>query len=226
MIIFTTQLILMAVTSFLNLPKTALRCKSPVCKACGLYLNQLPVIDAPQKSNIFWVGLSAVQLNDNEIVRIPLSPSTRSGGLIHQIEEPFYQKTGFYKTNLVKCLPLKNDKIRYPLEDEMEKCYPNFEFELEVLQPKLVFLLGKQVASFVFKKKLGIPAILPDDFRYTGSLMNGVLYVPVHHPSFILVYKRKQVATYINNIQALFSIHKTKPTSRVSHKKMTTLVEE
>ena len=184
-----------------------------VCKACGLYMNQLPVLDFLKHSHIFWVGLSAVQF-DEGVEHLPLSPTTRTGALINTIEEPLVDNLSFYKTNLVKCVPLKEDgKIRYPIEHEMEKCYPNFEFEISVLNPSIVFLLGKQVAIFVMKR-MGVKEIfLSEDFEYKAFEINGIFYVPVHHPSFILVYKRKQLNLYIKNIQIIcknLSVSKTK----------------
>lgn len=174
-----------------------------VCKACGLYLNQLPVLDFLKYSNIFWVGLSAVQF-DEGVEHLPLSPSTRTGALISTIEEPLKDEISFYKTNLVKCVPLKDDgKIRYPIEHEMEKCFPNFQFELDTLNPAVVFLLGKQVSTFVMKK-LGVKEIsLPENFKYKPIEVNGTFFLSIHHPSYILVYKRNQLQNYIKNIQSI-----------------------
>lgn len=183
-----------------------------VCKACGLYLNQLPVLDFLKQSHIFWVGLSAVQFEEG-IEHLPLSPSTRTGALISSIEESLKDEISFYKTNLVKCLPLKHDgKIRYPIEHEMEKCYPNFQFELDALNPSVVFLLGKQVSSFVMKK-LGVKeSNLPDNFKYKSTVVNGIYFVSIHHPSYILVYKRKELNNYVKSIR---SICKTMAESQV-----------
>ncbi|MDX2046612.1 MAG: uracil-DNA glycosylase family protein [Chitinophagaceae bacterium] len=177
-------------------------CTNKVCKACGLYLNQLPVFDVANKSHIFWVGLSAVQF-DESIERLPLSPNTKSGALINEIEKPLRENISFYKTNIVKCLPLKDGKIRYPLEHEMEKCFPNFEHEINELSPSIVFLLGKQVATFVLKK-MGIDDfILSDDFKYDVFEFGETLFIPVHHPSFILVYKRKFLNKYTSALQLI-----------------------
>lgn len=174
-----------------------------VCKTCGLYLNQLPVLDFLKNSHIFWVGLSAVQF-DEGIEQLPLSPTTRTGALISTIEETLKTEISFYKTNLVKCVPLKDDgKIRYPIEHEMEKCFPNFQFELDALKPSVVFLLGKQVATFVMKK-MGVKAItFPENFKYKPIEINNTFFVPIHHPSYMLVYKRKQLNSYIKSIQSI-----------------------
>jgi len=135
--------------------------------------------------------------------KLPLSPFTRSGALVADIEITFAKNVIFYKTNLVKCLPLKKDKIRYPLHHEMEKCYPNLQTEIAELKPSIIFLLGKQVASFVFEKLGEKNVVLSDTFQYKGLTIGNITYVAVHHPSFILVYKRKSLDKYIKNIRSL-----------------------
>ena len=173
------------------------------CKLCGLDIYQKPAYDHLKSSNIFWVGLSAVQFNEG-MKNIPLSHETRTGSLIHTIEQPFLKRHSFYKTNLVKCVPLQEDKIRYPLEHEMEKCFPNFEWELEKLTPSTVILLGKQVSDFVFKKLFQPKPQLNAEYNYSSYQIGGINFVPVHHPSYILVYRRKHLEQYITNIQHFF----------------------
>lgn len=199
----------MATTFLPGLPDNKKVCTNRLCKSCGLYLHQLPVLDKRLISNVFWVGLSAVIFSEDQ-ESLPLSPLTPSGRLIQSIEQGFIGQMQFYKTNLVKCAPVKDDKIRYPLQHEMEKCYPNFEWELENLQPKTVFLLGKQVSNFVMKQLGFPPPTLADDFSYTAITVNGTDFIPIHHPSYILVYKRKWVEAYIENIQAHFAVLTTR----------------
>jgi uracil-DNA glycosylase len=206
MTIFTARLISIALNSSTELNRAIDPKRSKVCRACGLYLNQLPATDRKRKVDVFWVGLSAVAFSDDE-EKLPLSPLTRSGSLVADIEKPYKTSMAFYKTNLVKCLPLKQDKIRYPLQHEMEKCFPNLINEIETLKPRIVFLLGKQVASFVLSK-IGIERFsLHENFKCTSFQMGKVIFVPIHHPSFILVYKRKFLNDYIVEIQSLMSSH-------------------
>lgn len=195
----------MTVKSSLTLSQKLKPARRKNCNVCGLYLNQAPVFDhftdsvSPQ---VFWVGLSAVRFNvDDEM--LPLSAETRSGALIERIEIPLRRNIKFYKTNLVKCLPLRGDKIRYPLRKEMEKCCPNFDEELAIFQPSVVFLLGKQVASFVLKKLSNQEFTLSKDFQYQTFSVAGITYIPVHHPSYILVYRRKYIDKYIQGIRHL-----------------------
>jgi uracil-DNA glycosylase len=165
-------------------------------------LNQLPATDQGKNAEVFWVGLSAVAFSQDED-RVPLSPTTRSGALVADIESAFEKSIQFYRTNLVKCLPLKQDKIRYPVTHEMEKCYPNLESEVNELNPQIIFLLGKQVASFVLSKIGVFDFRLDENFKYKVFTINGITYVPVHHPSFVLVYKRNKMNKYINQIRSI-----------------------
>jgi len=85
----------------------------------------------------------------------------------------------------------------------MEKCYPNLENEIKELGPSIIFLLGKQVAGFVLTK-LGIKSFeLDENFNYRAFKVNAILYIPIHHPSFVLVYKRKYMGKYAKKIQKI-----------------------
>lgn len=177
--------------------------KSRHCRSCKLYLNQFPLSDYQQNADVFWVGLSAVQIDENEKKSIPLSPSTRSGKLISDIENVCDTSVTFFKTNIVKCLPLNGNKIRYPELKEMDKCFPNLEVEIASHKPKLIFLLGRQVADFTLKKYGHTLGNLGTDFSYNTYTVGNIIFVPIHHPSYILVYKRKYVSDYIDGINRL-----------------------
>lgn len=172
------------------------------CRECGLYLNQCPAFDRPEDPQVFWVGLSAVQFDEDD-AKVPLAAETRSGALLDQIEKPLRKDFSFYKTNLVKCLPLRENKIRYPSKSEMTKCSSNFDMELLTLMPDVVFLLGKQVANFVLSKYSDHKVEFATDFKYKTYLINGITFVPVHHPSYILVYRRKRIDEYRRNIRKI-----------------------
>lgn len=173
--------------------------KSKLCRACGLYLNQFPIFDIATTGLVFWVGLSAVSFSDSQL-KLPLSPDTRSGKLIEQVEKanPYIE---FYKTNIVKCLPLNNDKIRYPSKLEMDKCYVNLDYEFNQLNPKIVFLLGKQVSQYVLKRYNITDFSLDRKFNYKSFRIDKTNFIPIHHPSFVLIYKRNHIDNYLKGIK-------------------------
>ena len=78
------------------------------CRRCSLYKNQLPLLDNIKDIDVMWVGLSAKEVNDID-KNIPLENNTNSGRIIEKIENNF-DGISFYKTNLVKCLPLDSNK--------------------------------------------------------------------------------------------------------------------
>lgn len=171
------------------------------CKNCSLCSNQTPLIHNNCSAEVFWVGLSAVKTENR--FDMPLSETTNSGKLLYRIESRFNSES-FYRTNLVKCLPLDDhSKIRYPVTTEMKNCFSNLTLELNYFKPKLVFLLGKPVAAFVLNKYGIRDFSLDNEYDYTVYQIENTVFVPVHHPSYILVYKRKFVETYIHGIQSI-----------------------
>jgi len=167
------------------------------CTKCKLCCNQKPLMDKCTNCQVLWVGLSAKKATCDD--ETPLSKSTNSGAIIHRIEETL-EGVSTYKTNLVKCLPLDDrQKLRYPNRQEIENCFCNLEEEIHTLGPKIVFLLGEKVYSSV-AKKYRLPFERLDGFNYRYVERNGVYYIPIHHPSYIHVYKRKQVDSYIQSL--------------------------
>lgn len=154
-------------------------------------------MDECTRCQVLWVGLSAKKATCDD--ETPLSKSTNSGAIIHRIEESL-DGVSTYKTNLVKCLPLDDrQKLRYPTRQEIEDCFCNLEEEISTLAPKIVFLLGEKVYSSVAKRyRLSFERIEGFDYQYVKH--GGVYYVPVHHPSYIHVYKRKLVDRYIQSL--------------------------
>lgn len=173
------------------------------CERCGLCNNQKPLLDVEKKCEVFWVGLSAKKKTfDNEI---PLSPETNTGMLIKQIEE-MCEHVDTYKTNLVKCLPLNDqEKLRYPNKCEIDNCFDNLMTEIKLMSPRIVFLLGEKVYSSV-EKHLMVKFDKWNDFEYHYKKINNIFYVPIHHPSYIYVYKRKQIHEYICGVEKIINI--------------------
>lgn len=170
------------------------------CQKCGLCFNQKPLLDKKKKCEVFWVGLSAKKVLSD--VDIPLSPDTNTGKLIQKIEELLCEVTT-YKTNLVKCVPLnEQSKLRYPNKKEMDTCFENLQTEIAELSPKIVFLLGEKVYSSV-GKHLNIDFHKWNEFDYYYKEYEGTYYVPIHHPSYIYVYKRKNIDDYVHSIEKL-----------------------
>lgn len=172
------------------------------CEKCGLCFNQKPLLDMEKKCQVFWVGLSAKRVESD--VDIPLSPDTNTGMIIQKIEETCHDIIT-YKTNLVKCLPLnEKQKLRYPNNNEIDCCFEHLLNEINTMSPQIVFLLGEKVYSSV-GKHLKIKFNKWEDFDFYYKEVDGVYYVPIYHPSYIYVYKRKKIDEYIYGIERVIS---------------------
>lgn len=172
------------------------------CNKCGLCKYQTPLIDDTKVCQVFWVGLSAKKVTFES--EKPLSPTTNSGKLICDVEERCAEVLT-YKTNLVKCVPLDEQmKLRYPNRKEIDVCFPNLEREINDLKPRIVFLLGDKVTKAI-SRHFQLTFEPWDGFNYKYIIHNGTYYIPIHHPSYVHVYKRKQMEDYILNVENLIS---------------------
>ncbi len=170
------------------------------CAKCALCVNQRPLLDEVFNCKVFWVGLSAKKTKyDNEK---PLSSTTNSGKIIAQIEERC-AGIQMYKTNIVKCLPLDGKgKLRYPSRYETDLCISNLDSEISALSPTVVFLLGGKVTEAVGRYfQIELESWI--DFYYKPKQCKGIYFIPIQHPSYIHVYKRKRIDDYICGIERI-----------------------
>lgn len=169
---------------------------TPGCQACGLCTTQSPLLAPLVASQVICVGLSSkVQSFPDEQ---PLDERTNSGFVITLIEKLCNMR--FYKTNLVKCAPLTNGKLRYPTSDEAKYCVPHLKGEIAELQPKVVLMLGKQVT----KEIAALRNFTPPTF-YSTTIHHGIQYISIPHPSYIWIYKRKELDDILDKIATLIT---------------------
>ena len=144
------------------------------CQKCGLCFNQKPLLEGKKECQIFWVGLSAKIIKNED--EIPLSPDTNTGMLIQKIEQ-MLGEVDTYKTNLVKCVPLnEQNKLRYPNKKEIDSCFGNLKKEIKELSPRIVFLLGEKVYSSV-EKHFNIEFDKWDEFIHSEFLPASKRYI-------------------------------------------------
>lgn len=171
------------------------------CRKCPLAKNQEPLLCEPVRDrSVFWVGISAKRRSFEG--EVPLDFSTDSGALIKKIEEP-YESLDFYRTNLVKCLPLDDrQKLRYPTPEEARCCFCNLSTEIESMSPAVVFLLGRRVSDMV-GERIGVEFGRWKGYEYGCECHDGVFYASIHHPSYVHVYKRRYENEYIKGVRHL-----------------------
>lgn len=150
--------------------------------------------------NVMWVGLSAKKTTNAEIF-VPLNIDTNTGKLVAEIETQC-PSVSFNKTNLVKFPPLNSErKLRYPTLKECAMCYPELQIEIRTINPRVILLLGNRTATFILDQ-LGLQ-MSKLSYKYRAFEHEERWYVPIHHPSYIMVYKRKEKNLYIQAVKAV-----------------------
>lgn len=153
------------------------------CNKCSISCNQKPLVDNMRKSDIMFLGISAKMKETED--EMPLLENTNSGKLIKMIEERLLEENNnllCYRSNMVKCVPLNEDgKIRYPDNLEIENCIENLEYELNIVNPKVVVFLGRLVEKYLKKKIIEL----------------GYNVITIYHPSYIYVYRKKEIEKYV-----------------------------
>ncbi len=106
---------------------------------------------------------------------------------------------------MVKCLPLKGEKIRYPTANEMSACFSNFQLEIQTINPNKLVLFGKQVSEFVTGRLPIEPRSKCIEGGFSLSVSENYQILSAPHPSYMLVYRRKFLDGYIETIRRFIS---------------------
>ena len=153
------------------------------CNKCDISCNQKPLVENMRESDIMFLGISAKMKETED--EMPLAENTNSGKLIKMIEERLLEENNnllCYRSNMVKCVPLNEEgKIRYPDNLEIENCIENLEYELNIVNPKVVVFLGRLVEKYLKKKIIEL----------------GYNVITIYHPSYIYVYRKKEIEKYV-----------------------------
>ncbi len=77
-------------------------------------------------------------------------------------------------TNVVKCRPPNN---RDPKKEEIKKCRPYLNRQIEAIQPEVIGTLGNHATETLIGEK-GISKIHGKEFDYEGRIL-----IPLYHPA-------------------------------------------
>ena len=80
--------------------------------------------------------------------------------------------------NVIKCRPPKN---RNPEADEIERCQPFLEKQIELIRPKVLVGLGKFAGQWLLKTAEPISRLRGRLGEYAG-----ITVMPTYHPAYLL----------------------------------------
>lgn len=93
-----------------------------------------------------------------------------------------------YITNMVKCRPPAN---RNPDADEQRACRAFLERQIQLVQPRLIVLLGRVAAHALFERDASLAS-----FRGRSHDYHGIPVVVTYHPSYLLRTPREKAKAW------------------------------
>ena len=103
----------------------------------------------------------------------------RSGKLLDKILEAIgFSREDVFICNIIKCRPPEN---RNPNTDEIESCMPWLKTQLQLINPKILLLLGRVAANTVLGNKQSMGSLRGRIIRW-----NGYDVIVTYHPAALL----------------------------------------
>ncbi len=150
-------------------------------KGCELYKSSTNMVfsDGNPKSKIMLIGEAPGR--DEDIQGKPFVG--RSGKLLDKMLEAIeLNREKVYIANIIPWRPPNN---RRPTEEEIEICLPFIKKHIELINPKVLMLLGSTAAFALLKNSEGITKIRG---KWVDLNLNNILIptLPTFHPAFLL----------------------------------------
>lgn len=157
------------------------------CKKCDLYKNRTQAVlgEGNPEAKLMFIGEAPGEDED----RLGRPFVGRAGKLLTRlIEATGHKREEFYITNVCKCRPPYN---RTPTLWEMEACFPYLQQQLEIINPKVLCLLGATAARAFLNRQVAIT-------KERGSIINWndkLLYL-TFHPAYVLRNPQAEITLF------------------------------
>ena len=177
------------ITQYNDLNHENLQKDADNCQDCELYEDRNNVVfySGNTNANLMLVGEGPGQQEDEE--GIPFVG--RSGKLLTKILESVeINRDDIYIANTVKCRPPNN---RTPLPNEMDVCSDYLIRQIQIVQPKIICLLGAAAMKSILGPTESITKIRGKWITTSVDYMDEDLYImPIFHPSYLLRNSSKE----------------------------------
>jgi DNA polymerase len=148
------------------------------CRACALHARRTNTVFGVGDENADWVFVGEGPGADEDALGDPFVG--QAGKLLDNMLAAVRLKRGenVYICNVVKCRPPGN---RNPEPDEMHKCEPFLQRQIELLQPKLIIALGRIAAQNLLAREASIASLRGRVHAYRGLPL-----IVTYHPAYLL----------------------------------------
>ena len=149
------------------------------CVACDLHASRSQTVFGAGYQQADWMIIGEAPGNEEEQQGEPFMG--QSGQLLTaMIEAMGLKREQVYITNILKCRPPEN---RDPVKDEILACHAFLRRQIELLQPKIILLLGRVAAQSVLDTDALMKDIHGKVFKYKET---EIPVVATYHPAYLL----------------------------------------
>ncbi|MCS7385572.1 MAG: type-4 uracil-DNA glycosylase [archaeon GB-1867-005] len=155
------------------------------CRKCTLWKTRKNPVpgEGNIKAEVMFIGEAPGKSEDEQG-----RPFVGAAGklLTRLIESIGLKREDVYIANILKCRPPQN---RDPLPEEIEKCTPYLDRQIQIIKPKIIVTLGRHSTSYILGKlKVSVPGIMKIRGKtYSGTILGlKVIILPTLHPAAAL----------------------------------------
>ncbi len=163
--------------------------KSSDCKRCGLYEGRRNiVIDRGNPSSKLMIIGEAPGENEDIAGKAFVG---KAGKLLDEIMKAISLDTerDLLIANIVKCKPPGN---RSPLREEVSACLPYLHKQIELIQPRVIVLLGAVALKHMIPEKKDFSMAEEAGTFFSSKDYTGVQFLVLYHPAYLLYDPRKK----------------------------------
>ncbi len=115
----------------------------------------------------------------------------KAGKLLDEIMKAIYLDTekDVLIANIVKCKPPEN---RSPLRDEVNACLPYLHKQIELIQPRVMVLLGAVALKHMIPEKKNFSMADEAGTFFSSKDYPGIQFMVLYHPAYLLYDPRKK----------------------------------
>lgn len=119
----------------------------------------------------------------------------RAGDILTKIIENVLElkRSDVYIANIIKCRPPNN---RVPNDFEASMCLPYIHRQIELVNPKIIVLLGTTSYKYLLKDSTPISKVRGQVFMYKN-----IKVIPTYHPSYLLRNESAKKDVYIDMLK-------------------------
>lgn len=154
-----------------------------VCKACSLHQQRQQAVFGRGNTQAQWMIVGDIPRLEDEWEQQPFT-GTPGNLLDVMLTSIGLDSQQVYFTNLLKCRPSLN---RSPEPDQAASCLSYLQRQIELLQPKLIILMGRDTAQQILGSAEPMARLRQQLHRREGI---SAPMVVTYHPSYLLLQPR------------------------------------